>query len=184
MTLGQQGLLVHVIAPLTDQIGALWQDGTITVAHEHFVSAVLRTFLGNMSRPFAPSESAPHIVIATPPGQIHELGALIASAAASALGWQTTYLGACLGAVEIASVLRQKPARAVALSVVYPADDPTVATELRRLRAILPEGVALLVGGRAAGAFRPLLDELGAIYCGGPLTEFMDRLQELRSGKS
>jgi len=184
IALGQQGLLLHVVAPLAEEVGALWQDGTIGVAHEHFASAILRTLLGNLSRPFAPSETAPHIIVATPPGQLHELGALIVSAAASALGWQATYLGACLGAVEIASALKQKPARALALSVVYPADDPALATELRQIRALIPSDVALLVGGRAAAAHRPLLAELGAIYCGGPLIEFMDRLQELRAGNS
>jgi hypothetical protein len=57
-------------------------------------------------------------------------------------------------------------------------------TELRQVRALIPSDVALLVGGRAAAAHRPLLAELGAIHCGGPLTEFMDRLQELRAGNS
>lgn len=184
MTLGQQGMLVHVVAPLVESVGALWQDGTIGVAHEHFASAILRTTLGNMSRPFAPSDSAPHIVVATPLGQLHELGALMVAAAASAMGWQATYLGACLGATELAAALKQKPARALALSIVYPADDPALADELRRVRSVLPPDVALLVGGQASAHHRDLLEEIGAVHVSGSLTELMDRLQELRSGKS
>lgn len=180
MALGQQGVLLHVVAPLAEAVGDLWQDGTIGVAHEHFASATMRTFLSNMSRPFASSEGAPHLVVATPPGQLHELGALLVCAVATSLGWQTTYLGASLSAFEIAAAVRQKPARAVALSLVYPADDPQLEPELRRLRAMLPSEVALLVGGRAAGRYQNLFDELGIIQC-GPLVDFMAQLQQLRA---
>ncbi len=184
VALGQQGVLLHVVAPLAEELGALWLEGTIGVAHEHFASAILRTFLGNMSRPFAPNENAPHIMVATPSGQLHELGALIVTAAAVALGWQATYLGACLSATEIASALKQKPARAVGLSIVYPADDPALPGELRHLRSLMPADVALLVGGRGAAHHQELLTEVGAIHSGGPLTIFIERLQELRAGKS
>jgi len=180
LALGQQGVLLHVVAPLAEAVGALWQNGTIGVAHEHFASAVLRTFLGNMGRPFAPRESGPHLITATPPGQLHELGALLVAAMAAKLGWQSTYLGACLSASEIASAALQKPARAVALSIVYPADDPQLESELRQLRSLLPANVALLVGGRAAAGYQRVLNEIGATCSAGALTDFMDVLNALQ----
>jgi methanogenic corrinoid protein MtbC1/transposase-like protein len=182
VTLGQQGVLLHVVAPLAEEVGRQWQEGHLGIAHEHFASAILRTFLGNMSRQYAASESAPHLIAATPSGQLHEIGAMLITAAAAVLGWRSTYLGASLSPVEIVSTLRQKPARAIGLSIVYPPDDPGVAAELRALKKLLPEGVALLVGGRAAAGYRPVLDEIGACFCGGPLSEFMDRLNERRAG--
>jgi len=181
VALGQQGVLLHVVAPLAEEVGSLWQEGAIGVAHEHFASAVMRTFLGNMSRPYAPNAAAPHIITATPSGQLHEIGSMLITATAVAAGWQATYLGASLGPTEIAGALKQKPARAVGLSVVYPPDDPGVAAELRQLKKLLPADVALLVGGRAAAGHQAVLDEIGAVFSGGPLTDFMDRLHELRS---
>src|SRR3954453_16918076 len=86
------------------------------------------------------------LVVATPNGQLHELGALLASAAASNLGWLVTYLGASLPAAEIAGAARQNQARAVALSLVYPEDDQKLEGELFRLRESLPAEVTLLVG--------------------------------------
>ena len=67
---------------------------------------------------------APVLVVATPAGQVHELGALLVGATAANLGWQVTYLGASLPAAEIAGAAQQRRARAVALSLVYPEDDP------------------------------------------------------------
>jgi DNA-binding transcriptional MerR regulator/methylmalonyl-CoA mutase cobalamin-binding subunit len=161
--LGGQGLLQRVVAPLAQILGELWRDGSITAAHEHFASAVIRIFLGHASKPFAAGDSAPVIVVATPAGQIHELGALLVGAAAANLGWHVTYLGASLPAAEIAGAARQNRARVVALSLVYPEDDPRLEGELTKLRALLPDGVTLLVGGRAMPAYRDALEQIGAL---------------------
>ena len=163
LELGAQGLLQRVIAPVAQTIGDLWRDGELTAAHEHFASAVIRIFLGHAAKPFAGAAEAPVLVVATPTGQLHELGALLAGAAATNLGWHVTYLGASLPATEIAGAARQNRARAVALSLVYPEDDPRLEGELNRLWELLPPDVTLLVGGRAMPAYREVLEKIGAL---------------------
>lgn len=179
MELGAQGLLQGVIAPLAQTIGELWRDGSITAAHEHFASAIIRIFLGHSAKPFAGSEHSPVLIVATPTGQIHELGALLVSAAATNLGWHVTYLGASLPAAEIAGAARQNRARAIALSLVYPEDDPRLEGELIRLRESLPAEVAVLVGGRAMPAYREALDKIGVTQI-KDLVHFCSALDELR----
>ena len=152
-----------MIAPLAQTIGELWRDGVITAAHEHFATAVIRIFLGHAAKPFVSAESAPVVVVATPSGQLHELGALLAGAAAANLGWHVTYLGASLPAAEIAGAVHQNRARAVALSLVYPEDDPRMESELLRLRDLLPQEVVLIVGGRAMPAYGDALEKIGAL---------------------
>ncbi|MEI6862387.1 MAG: MerR family transcriptional regulator [Verrucomicrobiota bacterium] len=177
--LGAQGLLQRVVAPLAQTMGDLWRDGTITAAHEHFASAVLRVFLGHAAKPFAGTESAPVLVVATPAGQIHELGALLVGAAAANLGWHVTYLGASLPAAEIAGAARQHRARAVALSLVYPEDDPRLEGELTRLHELLPPEVTLVVGGRAMPAYRDALEKIGAVQM-NDLAQLYSALDDLR----
>lgn len=177
--LGAQGLLQRVIAPLAQTIGELWRDGSITAAHEHFASAVIRIFLGHAANPFTGSESAPVLVVGTPAGQIHELGALLVGAAAANLGWHVTYLGASLPAAEIAGAARQNRARAVALSIVYPEDDPRLEGEIIRLHESLPREVTLLVGGRAMSAYREALEKIGATQI-KDLAHFCSTLDEMR----
>ena len=162
--LGAQGLLQRVIAPLAQTIGDLWRDGT------HHRGA--RTFRQRGHPDFSRARGqavcrcgkcARVLVVATPSGQLHELGALLVGAAAANLGWHVTYLGASLPAAEIAGAARQNRARAVALSLVYPEDDPRLEGELTRLRELLPPEVALLTGGRAMPAYRDALDKIGAL---------------------
>lgn len=163
IALGALGLLQRVVAPLTQTLGDLWRDGTFTTAHEHFASAAIRVFLGNAAKPFGPMDDAPVLVVATPAGQVHELGALLVGATAANLGWKVTYLGASLPAAEIAGAVRQRRAKAVALSLVYPEDDPRLEVELKHLSESLPVDVALLVGGRATQAYRKALEKIGAV---------------------
>jgi DNA-binding transcriptional MerR regulator/methylmalonyl-CoA mutase cobalamin-binding subunit len=161
--LGALGLLQRVVAPLTLTVGDLWREGPLTSAHEHFASAAIRVFLGNLAKPFGAMDNAPVLVVATPAGQVHELGALLVGATAANLGWQVTYLGASLPAAEIAGAAQQRRARAVALSLVYPEDDPRLEGELTLLRRSLPGEVKLLVGGRAMPAYREALERVAAL---------------------
>ena len=168
---GQHGLLEKVISPLAVKVGDLWQEGVITAAHEHFASAVIRNFLVRNSKPYALNGSAPTIVVATPAGQLHEIGAVMVVAAASDMGWRVIYLGTSLPAVEIVGSVVQHQARVLALSIVFPGDDPHLAGELENVRKQLPAATRLIAGGRAAGSYRAALKKIGA--------EVVDELRDL-----
>ena len=178
VTVGVQGFLCRIVAPLIEEVGEQWRSGVLLAAHEHFLSGVLRVWLGRMEGQ-VPAQ-APRLVVATPAGQLHELGALLAGAAAAQMGWRPIQLGTNLPAAEIAGAALQSGARAVALSIVYPADDPHLPEELRRLREFLPATVAIVVGGRAAMAYRAVLEQIGASVH-SDLRSFCDVLDRLRA---
>jgi methanogenic corrinoid protein MtbC1 len=101
------------------------------------------------------------MVVSTPLGQHHELGALLAAILAELKDWQVTYLGPNLPAEEIAAAVKFTKARAVTLSISFSTDEPVVQKELRRLRKLIGNEVALIIGGRAAGYYEAVLDEIG-----------------------
>jgi len=183
VALGQLALLNRVIAPLVHRIGEAWRTGELKVAHEHLATAVIRTFLGHTSRPMAVHPAAPNLLVTTPAGQLHELGAVLVAACAAAHGWRVIYLGPSLPAEEIAGAARQGMVRAVALSVVHPEDDPSLPAEVSRLRRLLPPEVAVLAGGRACSAYRPAFEAVQAILCEN-LDDLAAALEKLRSGKN
>jgi methanogenic corrinoid protein MtbC1 len=177
--LGHMGFLNRVAAPLSWRVGELWRTGELTAAHEHFLSAALRTFLGQNARQYPQPETAPSLVVATPAGQLHELGAVMVAAAAANMGWRVVYLGTSLPAAEIAGIAVQNKARAVALSVVYPEDDAALAEELASLRRYLPAEIRIIVGGRAAEAYRDAMNRIGAFRV-ADLNGLLDLLGDLR----
>jgi methanogenic corrinoid protein MtbC1 len=156
-------LIDKVVAPLMEKVGEFWQSGAFRVAHEHAVSGVVRTFLGNLRFSKPAAEYAPTAIVATPAGQLHEIGALMAAVTAASEGWQVIYLGPNLPAQEIALAATKKDAKAVLLSLVYPQDDPFLGDELARLHSLLKAGTAVIVGGRAARAYAQPLQANQAI---------------------
>jgi DNA-binding transcriptional MerR regulator/methylmalonyl-CoA mutase cobalamin-binding subunit len=173
-------LIERVLGPLMRRIGDLWHQGALRPIHEHMASAVVRSFLGGMYGAYHPEICAPHLVVTTPARQRHELGALLAAATAAGEGWQATYLGPDLPPEEIAAAALQKGARAVAVSLTYPPDDPLLADDLRRLRRLLGAGTALIVGGRACPAYAGILREIGAVVV-EDLAGLRRELEEMRS---
>ncbi len=184
VALGHQGMMRQVVNPLAQTVGDAWRRGDLTAAHEHFFSSSLKLFLRSLSSKIPLAAHAPRIVIATPAGQLHELGAIIAEDAAVQIGWRSIYLGPNLPAAEIAGAATQNRAAAVALSIVYPDDDPELPRELVNLRRFLPEETGIFVGGRAAAGYRQNLRQIGAIVT-DDLDEFSAGLDRVRrSAKS
>ena len=159
----QPVFLEKLIVPLMQEIGEQWCAGTLRIAHEHLALEVVRTLLGSICQGFTISATMPNIVVATPRGQLHEIGALIAGTTAASQGWQVTYLGPNLPAEEIVGCAVQNSAKAVGLSIIYPTDNPHIADELRKLRRGLEKDVALFIGGSGAIAYDPVIKSIGAV---------------------
>ncbi|HLK59952.1 MAG TPA: MerR family transcriptional regulator [Chthonomonadaceae bacterium] len=178
--LGAAALIEQVILPLLQRMGDQWREGELRPAQEHMATAILRTFLGRTLASFQPPALAPRLIVTTPVGQLHELGALIAAVTAASEGWRVLYLGPNLPAEEVAGAVHQANAAAVALSLVYPPDDPRLVQELVSLRTYLGPERSVFVGGRAATAYRTTLDAMGFLHI-EDMQALRGRLEALRS---
>ena len=178
VTLGGPVFLDEVIAPAVEAVGNGWAGGSLSVAQEHMSSAVFRRVLEWLVGVYRVEGERLRLVVATPPAQVHEIGALMVAACAAAEGWGITYLGADLPVADLLAAARDTGARAVALSIVYSSDDETLLAALRAARRGLPEGTPLLIGGAAASHLREPLEDLGAIVLDS-LAELRTRLRKL-----
>ncbi|MCB1208450.1 MAG: MerR family transcriptional regulator [Verrucomicrobiales bacterium] len=166
LQLGQRGLLHRVICPLIQKVGESWQQGLLRPGQEHVATGVIREILSSPVPGSQVAENAPELVVATPAGEIHEMGALLVAASARDLGWRVTYLGASLPIEEISACACARKATAVALSVVYPEGCQVIEEKLRRLRTLLPGTMAMMVGGRAAASYRMKLADENILWAG------------------
>ncbi len=173
-------LLEEMILPLMRIVGERWHSGTLRVSQEHLASASVIAFLSSQIRSFSPPAAAPLLLVTTPVGQQHVIGAQAAALFALTDGWRVTYLGPDLPAGEIAAAVRTSDALVVALSIVYPADDPRVAEQIRGLGSLLPPGVKVLAGGLSATGYAEALESISASKVDS-LPELRNRLAEIRS---
>jgi DNA-binding transcriptional MerR regulator/methylmalonyl-CoA mutase cobalamin-binding subunit len=177
----QHNLFEEIVLPLLWQIGTAWQDGDLRIAHERLASGVIRTFVGNLLQGPKVDPAGPQIVVGTLAGQDHEIGALIVSCLAAAQGWRTIYLGANLPAEEIVAVAKHTGAKVIALSFVYPGDDPRTHQEIALIGRLCKHitGLELIAGGRAANGYTKALADIGGELI-EDLGDFRRYLDELR----
>lgn len=178
-SLGQRTFIDKLLYPLLELTGEMWADGRLKVAHEHLASAVVRSLLGSIYLSNTAGQSDPLLISTTPQGQLHEFGALMAAVTAAASGWRTLYIGPNLPAEEIAETANSRAAGGIALSIVYPPDDPNIPNELRKIEQMTNGYVPLLVGGRSASAYEDVLEEIDALRIGG-LADLRKELEELK----
>lgn len=85
-----------VFIPLIQEIGLLWQTDTITPAHEHFISYLIKQKLLTYTEVIqtkAPIHEDKIFVLYLPMNEIHELGLMYINYEILSLGYKTIYLG-------------------------------------------------------------------------------------------
>ena len=146
-------VLEDLIAPLMIWVGEEWHRNRLRAGQEHFASAAVRDFLMRLRAGMPVPPGARVIVVTTPTGEQHEIGAMLAACAALLDGWRDLYLGASLPASELAHAAAQAHATVVALSISGAAPAAFL-NELEDLRRLLAPEVEIVVGG--AGVARLL----------------------------
>ena len=160
--LGTQVVIDEVIVPVLEHIGRECQRGAFRISNEHMATAAIRTFLGPLVMSGHMADTGPGMVVTTPSGQWHELGALMAAVTAAGAGWRTIYLGPNMPAEEIAFAASRNEAAVVALSIGCLTDERKLTGELRKLRRYLPEDVQVWVGGSGTRSYQAILTSIGA----------------------
>ena len=91
---GFEQSITQVVYPFMEKIGVLWQTGTITPAHEHFISNLIRQHLitSIASLPI-PSKKSKKAILFLPEGELHEIGLLFSHYLTRKKGFKTFYLG-------------------------------------------------------------------------------------------
>jgi len=154
LALGNNAFLHEVVEPLLHEVGEAWVRGEVSIAQEHLVSGIVRNLITGMLRA-RPILHQPAVLLATPPGERHELGLLLAALVAHDCGVGVGYLGIDLPAAEIAAAATSRGCPVVALSVVGPANRGSAVDAVRELdRSLAPATEIWLGGGDAADVCR------------------------------
>jgi DNA-binding transcriptional MerR regulator len=147
--LGPARFAREIALPLVQEVGARWAGGRMGIASEHLATSVLRNLFGAALQPTVSSLLGPRIVFATPSGEPHELGLLMATLTALGAGANPLYLGVELPVADLVEVVEATGAAALALGIVTL---PTAQAKriVAALRRALPPEVRLWLGGSGA----------------------------------
>jgi len=167
-----------VVVPLMRLVGDRWHAGTLSVAQEHMTSSILRNLLGSMVRPGASSTRPLRILFATPAGELHEFGILVAAMLSVASGFEALYLGPNLPAQEIVDAVAQTSPRAVVLGIKCSKPGAKITEEIQAIASQLPRRTELWLGGDAAAkALAPAAKRVFVLQEFAELDQHLDRLK-------
>lgn len=175
VTLPVSRVIDEVILPVLREVGDRWAAGAICPANEHLLSVNVRRVLAWLTEAVPVERGAPAVVVTTPSGHWHELGAQIAGLRAAEAGWRVVFLGPNLPARDIVRAVEVTRASLVLLGVTMP-EEELLRYELTELKALLPDRVKVIVGGRGAEPYQAMLSQLGVRY----LASFDSLTAELR----
>jgi MerR family transcriptional regulator, light-induced transcriptional regulator len=132
----------RVIAPALVKIGFGWTQGMVSIAEEHRASAICERLLARMT-PSPPGRPRGICVVASPPGDDHQLPGAMATAALREDHWQVHHVGIHVPVDQIAALAHAEQAGLIVLSVTYPA---TVVQGEVAARRLSRPGRRVLVG--------------------------------------
>jgi methanogenic corrinoid protein MtbC1 len=165
-------ILTEVVLPYMHDLGDRWEQGEITVAQEHFASAVLRGRLLGLARGWGRG-FGPQAMLACLPGEQHDLGLIAFGLALRARGWRIAYLGVDVPIESVISAARAVDPAFVVLSAV---DTERFGRSTAELKS-LARTHSICLGG--AGAEEAEAKAIGAtLLAGGPVEE-AERLTRL-----
>jgi DNA-binding transcriptional MerR regulator len=158
-------VLRDVVMPYLRDLGDRWQDGTASVAQEHFASFVLRGRLGGLARGWGDGRG-PRALLACPPYELHDLALMVFGIVLNRQGWRIHYLGTSTPMAELVRAAETTaPDLVVVAASTREALDP-VRAELAELATRFPLALA------GAGATAELAAGVGARQLAGdPVTE-------------
>jgi len=150
VALGSAEFVRRVVGPLLVQAGELWRTGELSVAEEHFVSGAERNVLSDLLRTRRIA-TGPTLPLATPSGERHEFGLLMAALLIADAGFDICYLGVDLPADEIAAAAQRCAAVAIGLGLANADNRANAVAQVAAIECAMPSHCELWLGGREAG---------------------------------
>jgi DNA-binding transcriptional MerR regulator/methylmalonyl-CoA mutase cobalamin-binding subunit len=147
---GLRRFVCQSAARMLASVGNGWASGELEVFEEHHFSSHLDSVLREAIAQLPVGAGRPRVLLTTLPGEPHTLGLMLALALLRVEGAACILLGAQTPESQIVAAAHAFGADVVALSFSEYFDPGAVRLGVRRLRQLLPSGVALWCGGRSA----------------------------------
>ncbi len=160
-----------LVMPFLYNLGALWEAGEVSIAQEHFATALIRGRLLGIARSWG-TGSGPLALLANPPGEYHDLGLVCFGIALRERGWRITLLGAN---TPISTLAEAAGALEPALIVISSMDHRRFRKELDEIKALARAHEVAVAG---PGATADLAERTGAQLLASAPIEAARRVEE------
>jgi methanogenic corrinoid protein MtbC1 len=153
--------------PALTRVGDLWQENSISVAHEHIASAIvarLMIYLYNLLMPAGKGNKGT-VLVASVVNEYHDIGAQMVSDFFEENGWKVWFMGSNVPNQEVMEFLSRNKPDILALSVAIPFNLGACRELVQAIRSCPDcEKVKIMVGGLAFSNYPDIWKSTGADY--------------------
>ncbi|MDA3817686.1 MAG: MerR family transcriptional regulator [Prolixibacteraceae bacterium] len=136
-----------IVFPFLKIVGNLWVNGKITPGHEHFFSNMCKLKLFSVIDQLPlPSTSKPHILLALPEWDYHELGILYYYYLLKKAGYNCTYLGQAVPADDVIQTSKKVKTSYVICTFIGPTTEKEITNYVDSIIKELPD-IHLYISG-------------------------------------
>jgi len=154
--IGFSKTIQQLIFPLFERIGILWQAGSIFVAHEHFVSNLIRNKLISETAKCNSPESSKTILFFLRENEMHEIGLLFFNYLAAKEGLRGVYLGQNLPFIDLSDFLINSEFDFICTSFIQAIEKSEMEQYLSNLSLVFNRN-KILISGRQISIHKPKL---------------------------
>lgn len=154
---------IHIFQPTQYEVGRLWQTGKISVAQEHYATAVTQMAMSQLySKIFETPKIGKNMIATCPSGELHEIGVRMLADIFELSGWDTYYLGANTPESGILSTIEKEKPDLIAISAAMTYHLSKVENLINYIRKSNYPDIKILVGGYVFKSVTDLWKEVGA----------------------
>jgi methylmalonyl-CoA mutase cobalamin-binding subunit/DNA-binding transcriptional MerR regulator len=146
---GAREFIINLALPFLEKVGDLWFEKTISVAHEHFTSENLSSFLSNQWRPISRQARNGKAVVANLAGDFHHLGIHMAAVFLALSNFEVIFLGPNTPTEDIIIAAQETGVVTTVIGLAQTSDIKKSEQAVSKLRAAIPASITLVVGGNA-----------------------------------
>lgn len=162
--LSVKDIFLKILEPSQKKVGELWQSNQITVADEHYVTAITQLIMSELyPYIFNDMPTKDKVLSMAIEGELHELGIRMVADFFTLDGWDSNYFGASTPMMSIVNSVQEFKPRIVIISATLTKNISLVKETIEKIRAIDNE-VTIFVGGMAFNINNNLVDKVGADY--------------------
>lgn len=143
-------IYIHIFQTVQYEIGWLWQTNRITVAEEHYATAITQSVISQLYPYIFSTQKRGRTFIATCVNEeLHELGVRMVSDFFEIYGWDTLYLGANTPVESIINMINKRKADLVGISATLTSHLKKVENLVTQIREDVKHNIKIMVGGQA-----------------------------------
>lgn len=173
-------VLLELIQPSMIDIGERWHRGEINVAVEHFATQFVRRKLAGLMNVFEGGGHRGTIIVGCAPGELHDLGVMMAALFLVRRGWNVVYLGPQLPLVDLLETVRSVKPLLICLSASTIKTAMELISVARHLKEAFPN-VHFGYGGRVFNVNPEIRASMHGIFLGHDGRELVDNVNALMS---